>query len=108
RPAKELLAETRGVAVKLVGPAGRWALVVLDPSLAVRLCRRALGLDDEELPVPRALTVAEEGALEWLVGALVEGAARPAGVLHHAALEQLGTQLLGEPWLLVAQARVDG
>jgi type III secretion system YscQ/HrcQ family protein len=108
RPAHELPAEARGVAVKLLGSAGRWALAVLEPALAVRLCRRALGLDDDELGAPRALTVAEEGALEWLVGALVEGAARPAGVLSAGELAQLGAQAAGEPWLLVAQVRVDG
>jgi type III secretion system YscQ/HrcQ family protein len=108
RPPAEWLTETRGVAVKLSGPAARWALVVLEPALAVRLCRRALGLDDEEQRAPRPLTVAEEGALEWLVGALAEGAARPAGVLSPTALEQLGAQLAGEAWLLVAHIRVDG
>ena len=108
RPASDLASEARGVAVKLMGPAGRWALVVLEPRLAVRLCRRALGLDDDELPAPRALTVAEEGALEWLVGALVEGAARPAGVMSESALALLGAHAAGEPWLLVAPARVDG
>jgi type III secretion system YscQ/HrcQ family protein len=108
RPAREWLTETRGTAVRLAGPAGRWALVVMEPQLAVRMCRRALGLDEEELRAPRPLTVAEEGALEWLVGALVEGAARPVGVLSPASLEQLGAQLGGESWLLVAQARVEG
>jgi type III secretion system YscQ/HrcQ family protein len=110
RPPAEWLTETRGVALKLSGPAGRWALVVVEPVLAVRMCRRALGLDEEELRAPRPLTVAEEGALEWLVGALAEGAARPAGVLSLSGLEALGAQLSlsREAWLLVAQVRVDG
>ncbi len=108
RPARELEAEARGVAVRLAGPAGRWALVVLEPALAVRLCRCALGLDDDELRAPRSLTVAEEGALEWLVGALVEGAARTTGIVSESGMAALAAQAVGEPWLLVAQARVAG
>jgi type III secretion system YscQ/HrcQ family protein len=108
RPASELPSEARGVAVKLAGPAGRWALVVLEPALAVKMCRRALGLDEEELAAPRALTVAEEGALEWLVGALAEGAARPMGVLTPGAIQLLAAQAAGEAWLLVAHARIEG
>src|SRR5262245_16196129 len=72
RPFDELPALARGALVRLRLPGSRWALLVLDPRLAPRLCRRALGLSDDELPAPRPLTVAEEGALEWLATALVQ------------------------------------
>jgi type III secretion system YscQ/HrcQ family protein len=73
-PARELGSHARGVRVVVATAGGRRALVALDPKLAPRLCRRALGLVEDELPAPRPLTLAEQGALEFLVGSLVDGA----------------------------------
>ncbi len=86
-PARELAAQARGAAVRLQASSGRWALVVIDPRLAPRLARRALGTDGgpdaAELPAPRPLTVAEEGAIEFLVAALCDGyALRTDGVVR--------------------------
>jgi type III secretion system YscQ/HrcQ family protein len=107
-PARELPSAARGAAVKLSLPGGRWALVVVDAQLAPRLARRALGLDEPELGAPRPLTIAEEGALEFLVAALVGPHAQVAGVVGEAGVAAL---LLPprehEGWLAVAQARVE-
>jgi type III secretion protein Q len=105
-PARELPSAARGAAVKLTLPGGRWALVVVDAQLAPRLARQALGLDEPELGAPRPLTVAEEGALEFLVAALAGAHAQVAGVVGEAGVAAL---LPGrdDGWLAVAQARVE-
>jgi type III secretion system YscQ/HrcQ family protein len=71
-PGRALADEPRGPSLRLDGGPGRRALVVIDPALAPRLARRALGLGGDELPAARPLTAAEEGALEFLIGALCE------------------------------------
>lgn len=90
-PAQGLAAELRGTVVKLIAAAGRFALVVLDPRLAPALARRALGTDTEpELAAPRPLTLAEGGAIEFLLAALVDGyPLRIEGVLSEAEVAQL-------------------
>jgi type III secretion system YscQ/HrcQ family protein len=105
-PARELPSSARGAAVKLLLPGQRWALLVVDGALAPRLARAALGLDGAELPAPRPLTLAEEGALEFLVAALCGAeAAQVAGVVGEGAVAaQVGA--LGDGWLAVAHARV--
>lgn len=104
-PARELGAQARGAVVRLTLPGQRWALVVVDAQLGPRLGRAALGLGEAELGAPRPLTRAEEGALEFLVAALVGDAAQVDGVVGEAALAGLG-RALGDGWLAVAQARV--
>jgi type III secretion protein Q len=105
-PARELPSSARGAAVKLQLPGQRWALLVIDGALAPRLARAALGLDGAELPAPRPLTLAEEGALEFLVAALCGAeVAQVAGVVGEGAVAaQVGA--LGDGWLAVAHARV--
>jgi type III secretion system YscQ/HrcQ family protein len=111
-PSRELLSSVRGAAVKLTLPGGRWALIVVDAQLAPRLARRALGIDEPELGAPRPLTVAEEGALEFLVAALVGPHAQVAGVVGEAGVAAL---LLpprepvrdSDGWLAVAQAQIE-
>jgi type III secretion system YscQ/HrcQ family protein len=110
-PAAGLGAQLRGALVQLAATAGRWALVAIDPRLAPRLARRALGVDgddERELPAPRALTRAEEGALEFLVAALVDG--QPVRVLGVVGDEERAQLPLashdGEAWLLVLEARI--
>jgi type III secretion system YscQ/HrcQ family protein len=107
-PARELSAQARGAAIKLSLLGQRWALVVVDGRLGPRLAQAALGIVDEaaELPMSRPLTLAEEGALEFLVAALAGAeAAQIAGVVGEAGVAQLA-QALGDGWLAVAQARV--
>lgn len=105
-PARELPLQARGAAVKLTLPGQRWALVVLEAALAGKLARAALGTDEPELAAPRPLTLAEEGALEFLVAALAGAeTAQVAGVAGEGALASLAAAL-GDGWLAVAQARV--
>jgi type III secretion system YscQ/HrcQ family protein len=108
-PARELSAQARGVAVKLMLFGQRWALVVVDRPLGARLARAALGLGDEagaELGAPRPLTLAEEGALEFLVAAATGSDAGPvAGVVGEAGVAQLAAAL-GDGWLAVAAAQL--
>lgn len=105
-PARELVAQARGAVVKLALRGPRWALVVVDGRLAPRVARAALGLaHDAELPAARPLTVAEEGALEFLVAAAAGDAAIVSGVVGDASVAALA-HALGDGWLAVAQARV--
>jgi type III secretion system YscQ/HrcQ family protein len=107
-PAREFGAQASGTCVKLSAAGGRWALIVIDPRLAPRLARRALGTDeDPELPAARPLSVAEEGALEFLVAALVDShPVRVDGVIRgDAAVALLGTSV-GEAWLLGVNAQL--
>ena len=103
-PARELPSQARGAVVRLGLPGGRWALVVVEAALAGKLARAALGLDEGELAAPRPLTLAEEGALEFLIAAL-GGAdvAQVSGVVGEAAVAAVSG---GEGWLAVAQAHV--
>jgi type III secretion system YscQ/HrcQ family protein len=106
-PVREVGAQARGVVVHLSASAGRWALVVIDPRLAPRLARRALGVDgqDDELPAPRPLTRAEEGAIEFLVAALVDGQpVRVTGVVRDD--DQLPGTAGDDVWLLALELRV--
>ncbi len=106
-PARELAAQARGAVVKLALRGPRWALVVVDGRLAPRLARAALGLaGDAELAAARPLTLAEEGALEFLVAAAVGDAALVSGVVGDAGVAGLA-HALGDGWLAVAQARVE-
>jgi type III secretion system YscQ/HrcQ family protein len=110
-PGRELGAQARGTVIVLGLPGGRRALLALDPRLAPRLARRALGTDSasEELPAPRPLTTAEEGAIEMLVGALVDGGTAPArveGVAQEGELVRLGLSGGPEAWLWVVAARL--
>ncbi len=103
-PARELPLPARGAVVRLALPGGRWALVVVEAALAGKLARAALGLDEPELGAPRPLTLAEEGALEFLVAALSgTDVAQVTGVVGEAAVATLAG---GEGWLAVAQAHV--
>jgi type III secretion system YscQ/HrcQ family protein len=108
-PARELSSQARGAAVKLMLFGQRWALVVIDQQLGPRLARAALGLADDDAPelgAPRPLTLAEEGALEFLVAAAAGSDAGPvAGVVGEAAVAQLG-HALGDGWLAVASAQL--
>jgi type III secretion system YscQ/HrcQ family protein len=110
-PGRELGAQARGTVIVLGLAGGRRALLAIDPRLAPRLARRALGTDaqSEELPAPRALTTAEEGAIEMLVGALVDGGTaqvRVEGVAQEGELVRLGLSGGPEAWLWVVAARV--
>ncbi|HZS38074.1 MAG TPA: type III secretion system cytoplasmic ring protein SctQ [Polyangia bacterium] len=110
-PARELPSQTRGTVVRLSAPGGRWALVVIDPRLAPRIARRALGTDGGpeagELGAPRPLTVAEEGVIEFVVAALVDAQPlRVEGVVREAELPSLPAGFAGESWLLAVEARV--
>jgi type III secretion system YscQ/HrcQ family protein len=105
--ARELEAQSHGTRVRLVGPGGRHALLVLDPRLAPRLARRALGTEsDAELAAPRPLTLAESGAIEFLVSALLDaGPLRPDGVI--AAEDPLEPFTIGpDASLLALEARL--
>ncbi|MGZ3407664.1 MAG: type III secretion system cytoplasmic ring protein SctQ, partial [Polyangia bacterium] len=103
-PARELTSQARGAVVRLGLPGGRWALVVVESALAGKLARAALGLDEGELAAPRPLTLAEEGALEFLVAALCGAdVAQVTGVVGEAAVASFAS---AEGWLAVAQAHV--
>jgi type III secretion system YscQ/HrcQ family protein len=95
-----------GTPVRLSAPAGRAALLVIDAGLAPRVARRALGVEAAaELPAPRALTVAEQGALGFLVAALLEGS--PLRVEGFADGEPGdAAALFPDPWVLAIEARV--
>jgi type III secretion system YscQ/HrcQ family protein len=108
-PVRELPAQARGARVRLSSGQGRWAMVVVDAVLAPRLARRALGVDEAapELPAPRPLTVAEEGALEFLVAALCDAQpVRTDGAVSDAALAEIAARLSEEAWLLCLSAHV--
>jgi len=83
--AAELLGHVRGAALRIAA-GSRQAMVVVDPQLAPRLARRALGVEGPELPAPRPLTLAEEGALEFLVAALLGPSLRVDGVVRDGEL----------------------
>jgi len=103
-PARELPSQARGAVLRLGLPGGRWALVAVEAALAGKLARAALGLDESELGAPRPLTLAEEGALEFLVAALAGAdVAQVTGVVGEAAVAGFAG---GEGWLAVAQAHV--
>lgn len=105
-PARELPSTARGATLRLTLPGQRWALVVVDAALAPRLARAALGLDGDELPAPRPLTLAEEGALEFLVGALVGAeTAQLGGVVGEGAVAAQ-VAALGDGWLAVAHVHL--
>jgi type III secretion system YscQ/HrcQ family protein len=105
-PARELASQARGAVVRLSLPGGRSALVVVESALAGKLARAALGLDEPELGAPRPLTLAEEGAVEFLVAALCGAdVAQVSGVVGEAAVAAF-TAALGDGWLAVAQAHV--
>lgn len=106
-PTRELISAARGAVVKLTLPGGRWALVVVDMQLAPRLARQALGVEEPELGAPRPLTIAEEGALEFLVAALVGAHAQVAGVIGEAGVAALLPAREHDGWLAVAQARLE-
>jgi len=104
-PARDLALHARGATLRLEAAHGRWALVVIDPQLAPRLARRALGTDESaELPAPRPLTLAEEGALTFLVGALVEPL-RVAGLLRDDEIEALA-RVNPDGWCYALSARL--
>jgi flagellar motor switch protein FliM len=108
-PVRELAAQARGARIRLSGAQGRWAMVVIDPALAPRLARRALGVDGAapELPAPRPLTVAEEGVLDFLVSALCDGQPlRTDGAVSDAALGEISARLSDEAWLLCLSVHV--
>jgi type III secretion system YscQ/HrcQ family protein len=104
--ASELMAEARGTQVRLDAGGARQALLVLDPALAPRLARRALGTDARpELPAPRPLTLAEEGAIEFLVGAMVQ-----RGSICVRGVVKAGERALpigAEAWVWVLAARIE-
>lgn len=103
-PGRALADEPRGATVRLAGGPGRQAAVVIDPALAPRLARRALGLDDDELAAPRPLTAAEEGALEFLVGALCQrGTVRTDGVTRDERALPVAAE--SQVWMLSARLR---
>ena len=92
--------------VRLAAPMGRYALLAIDPALAPRLARRALGVEAAELPAARALTLAEQGALGFLLTALLDGSAlRVDGFLDGSAAAGLAW-LLPDPWVLALSATV--
>lgn len=103
-PARELPSQARGAVVRLSLPGGRAALVVVEAALAGKLARAALGLDEAELGAPRPLTLAEEGAVEFLVAALCGAdVAEVSGIVGEAAVAALAGD---DGWLAVAQAHV--
>jgi len=105
-PARELPSQTRGAVVRLALPGGRAALVVVEAALAGKLARAALGLEEPELGAPRPLTLAEEGALEFLVAALCGAdVAQVTGVVGEAAVAALAGSR-DDGWLAVAEAHV--
>jgi type III secretion system YscQ/HrcQ family protein len=105
-PARELPSQARGAVVRLGLPGGRWALVVVEAALAGKLARAALGLEETELGAPRPLTLAEEGALEFLVAALAGAdVAQVTGVVGEAAVAAFAGPV-GDGWLAVAHAHV--
>ena len=102
-PARELVSQARGAVVRLGLPGGRAALVVVEAALAGKLARAALGLDGE-LGAPRPLTLAEEGALEFLVAALCGAdVAQVSGIVGDAAVATLAGR---DGWLAAAEAYV--
>ena len=106
-PARELPSQARGAVVRLGLPGGRAALVVVEAALAGRLARAALGLDEPELGAPRPLTLAEEGAVEFLVAALCGAdVAQVTGVVGEAAVATLAGPHNHDGWLAVAAAHV--
>jgi len=92
-----------GVTVQLAAPGDRNVLIVVDPALAPRLARRALGVDAAELPAPRPLTPAEQGALAFLCAALVGG----VGVRVMAVGEPPPPSLFPDPSVVALEARVE-
>lgn len=107
-PVRQLEAEIGGVVVGVIGPGGRRALVALDGRLAPRVARAALGLPlGDELLAPRALTLAEEGGLLFIVGALFSGMPlRPTALLSIEAAQKLLRATSDDGWLLVLDAQV--
>jgi type III secretion system YscQ/HrcQ family protein len=94
-----------GVLVRLVGPAHRGGVVVIDPGLAPRLARRTLGVESIEPGIPRALTAAEQGAIAFLVAALIDGAPlRVEGVVDRLDAVR---HLLPDAWILALEARLE-
>ncbi len=92
------------VLARLSAPMGRFALIAIDPALAPRLARRALGIEAAQLPAARPLTPAEQGALGFLVAALIDGTSlRFDGFV--APGQDLGW-LFPDPWVLGLDARV--
>jgi type III secretion system YscQ/HrcQ family protein len=82
-PLAELAERTHGTWVRLWAPLQRSIFIGIDPRLAVASCRHLLGLGQSgELEAPRALTLAERGALELLIVMLTDGlGVQIAGVL---------------------------
>ena len=73
-------------------------------ALPARQLARQRRLDEPELGAPRPLTLAEEGAVEFLVAALCGAdVAQVSGIVGEAAVASLAA---GEGWLAVAQAHV--
>ncbi len=107
-PVRHLEAEVGGVVVGVMGPGGRRALVALDGRLAPRLARAALGLPlGDELLSPRPLTLAEEGGLLFVVGALLSGLPlRPTAFLSVDAAQRLLRAATDDGWLLVLDAQI--
>jgi type III secretion system YscQ/HrcQ family protein len=91
--------------LRLAAPMDRYALLAIDPALAPRLARRALGVEASELVAARPLTPAEQGALGFLVAALVDGTAlRVDGFVAPGARDL--AWLFPDPWVLALDARV--
>ncbi len=110
-PVKELpLRLGSGALVRLAAPGGLYALAAVEEGLAARLGRRALGVDAvDELPAPRPLTVAEQGAFAFLVSALADGSPlRVDGIVERPPEGGAAAvaHLFGDPWVLALEARV--
>ncbi len=107
-PVRHLEAEIGGCVVGVIGPGGRRALLAIDGRLAPRVARAALGLPlGDELLSPRPLTLAEEGGLLFLIGALFAGMPlRPSAQLSLEAAQRLLRATSDDGWLLVLDAQV--
>ncbi len=73
------------VVIALEALGGRRALLSLDAELAAKLAARMLTLSSADVPVislRRPLTLAEQGALEFLACALIGPTARVLGIVH--------------------------
>ena len=105
-PARELGQRAdAGVRVRITAPGNRHGLLLIDAALAPRLARRALGLDLSELAAPRPLSAIEQGALLFLVGALLDGGPLRAETI---VAERADVRpLFPDPWVLALEVRLD-
>lgn len=93
-----------GAVLRLAAAVGHGGLLWIDGALAVRLAKRALGIEDNELAAARPLSAPEQGALAFLVEALVGEELRVEGFLE-GQLEP--EALFTDPWVLALELRIE-